>query len=98
MKLKEALPNFDDTLWDRPAKKKKISPFRQLPTEPVSRQDLEIVIDKMNDGSYRAMIKSVKGRAYGTATGKETSHPKEFIASGRTPEQAKEELFKKLKI
>ena len=75
----------------------KSSPPRKIPLpprEPVRREDLEIVVDRMKDGFYRAMIKTVKGKAYGSSL----SHPEEFMASGRSPEAAKEELFKKLKI
>lgn len=94
MKLKEAFPDLDDTLFDRPIRQNKKPPFKPTATAPFSREDLEIVVDKMPDGFFRATIRSVRGEKYGS----KPSHPKEFMAPGRTPEQAKEELFKKLKI
>lgn len=93
MKLKEALPDFSDTFWDR-RQKQKPAKVSSVPPPVLQRKDLEITTDKTNDGFYRATIKSIKGERYGT----KPYHPKDFIASGRTPDEAKEELFKKLKL
>ena len=102
MKLKEALPQFRGTkkinkdndsdtniVWSKTPPPRKPLP----PREPVRREDLEIDVVPI-PGGYRATIKSVKGKPYGS----KLSHPEEFMASGRTADAAKEELFKKLKI
>lgn len=57
-------------------------------------QTLEIIVQPSNDKkSFRASIKTVDKKAYGT----DPSHPKQFIASGKTVGDALIELGQKLK-
>lgn len=55
-------------------------------------QTLEIIVEP-SGGAFRASIKTVNGKPYGTSP----IHPKEFLASGKTAADALLALAQKLK-
>lgn len=72
--------------------------FKELITEDdlktpsvKEKQTLEIVVEPL-DGGFRAHIKTVNGKPYGTSS----FHPKEFMGSGKTMSDALFDLSRKL--
>ena len=73
---------------------KLIEIFETPTPSSVRKQTLEIIVEPSGEGAFRATIRSVNGKLYGT----NPTHPKEFIGSGATTGAALIDLGRKLKM